>query len=298
MQVKTKRWIRRIVLGGVLAVVAGAGLTVYLLQRPPAVWREAQAMLEETTPVEREALAIDVMKRLAEASEAADGKLRPRDPRAAESLQGSLDPAVADEPIDETFEVELSNEELLAVATDWAEKWIAQRGYQLPEQVDPPVVLMHDGALTIALEIKAGSVQQVLSGKLDVRFDADGMAHGSVKRLTAGSLPMSVTAVGDWLGRQLPESQRDRAEQIGRWVAELEDFAFRPVLELEHRRRARVLSMEMRERSLVMTMRLQDHRTYKTHNTLMKAGTVAVNDALHPLLLEGDAIADVPTTTD
>lgn len=298
MQAKTKRRIKWAVLSSAAVVVLGAGLTVYLLQRPPAVWREAQQTLAQTTPQERKAIADGVMDRLSSAVHRLESG---HDAVLGQELQADrhkLTQRIVNHPVDETFELELSNEELLSVAADWADKWIAQRGFEMPKQMGQPLVLMEDGKLMIAFEVVVGSWKQVFSGRVAMRFDPDGMAHGSVRELTAGSLPMSVTSVGDWIAKQLPASQAQRAKQIGDWIAELDDFAFRPVLELEHRRRARVIAMRSKKDSLVMTMRLQDHLTYKLHNTLMQAGSVAVTDTVSPLIFEGSAIADVPTTTD
>ena len=38
MQAKTKKWIKRTLLGSAALLIIGAGLTVYLLKRPPVVW--------------------------------------------------------------------------------------------------------------------------------------------------------------------------------------------------------------------------------------------------------------------
>lgn len=301
MQAKTKRWIKRLLVGSAAAVVVGAGLTVYLLQRPPAVWREAQAVLKQQTPEERQALADSVMQRLMDAAADIDQSLidaLQNEPDLVDTDEAKRRALLASRAVDESFELELSNEELLSVASEWAEKWVAQRGFEMPKQMSQPVVMIKHGRLMIAFELVVGSWQQVFSGNVAMRFDPDGMAHGSVRQLAAGSLPLPVTSVGDWVAKKLPASQSKTAEKIGDWVAELEDFEFRPVLELEHRRRARVIAMKLRDESMVMTMRLQDHKTYKAHNTLMHTGQVAVTDVLYPSLLDGSAIADVPTTTD
>ena len=298
MQAKTKKWIKRGLIASTLAVTLGAGLTVYLLQRPPAVWHEAQAILDETTDAEREQLAEDVMQRL---SRAAD-RLGPEQDTVF-GAEFKADPTklttvLASQSVDEIFEVELSNEELLLVASQWVNKWVKQRGFEMPSQMSRPVVMIQDGVLIIAFELVVGDWRQIFSGQISLRFDADGMAHGRVTELAAGSFPLSVTGVGDWVAKQLPNSQSETAHKMGEWIAELEDFEFRPVLEVEHRRRARVTSMQLRKDSLTMTMRLQDHRTYKMHNAMMKSGAVAVHDELPLTMFDGSAFADVPTTTE
>ena len=129
----TRRWLWRFFVGTATAVVLASVLVVYLMQRPPAVWREAQAALSQMSEQRREELAQGVMHRI----QSAMNRLGP------ETLNGSgyahdnskptaLETSLAELPVDETFEVELSSEELLAIASDWADQWIAQRGYDVP----------------------------------------------------------------------------------------------------------------------------------------------------------------------
>ncbi|MGB0767654.1 MAG: hypothetical protein ACPGYV_08075 [Phycisphaeraceae bacterium] len=316
MQVTTKTWLKRALVGGVLAVVLGAGLTVYLLQREPAVWRAAEALREQRTDAERVALAESVIARLSEAAEASADVPDVSDvsafvkPEAVQRKRAILAEAqdaeeayalkqlLANTAVDETYALTMGNDELIAMASGMVDDWLNQRGFQMPESMDKPVVMVDRGKLVIAFEIEVGSWRQVFTGAVGLTFQPDGMAKGRVEKLTAGSLPMPATSVGSWLARQLPRSQAKTAEKIGNWIAQLEGFEFRPVLELEHRRRARIVAMDLAQQSLTLTMRLQDHETYKRHNALMKTGSVAVNDKL-PLPGLGDgAVADVPTTTE
>lgn len=305
MQSKRKRWVRRVLVGTAVAVVLGGGLTVYLLRRPPAVWREAQQILAQTTPEQRAEQAEAVMHRLTklvdayDAPQAAPGptqRIGPVDPeQATEQEQAKTKPS--DKPVDQTHEVRLSNEELVAVVGETFNEWTGQRGFVVPSGITQPAVLADDGRLAIVFEVSTPSWSQVFSGFIDLKFRPDGMAAGRVDELTAGSLPVSVVAFGEMLSKQLPASESQLADQIGEWVSQLEGFEFRPVLEMEHRRRARVVGMKVENDAVTLQMRVQDHETYKRHNELMDRGALAVTDQLDPRVT-GGAVADVPTTTD
>ena len=297
------------IVGALVLTLCAAGLTVYLLRTPPAVWTEAQLILDQTTPEERAQIAAEVTERLAELIEA---DLTEPAPEEAHSSEGSatiqrVDYAPAEQHIDRTIELTLTNRELVSVVSDEFSQWAVQRGYEVPEAIGEPVVMADDGKLVIAFAVTIDDWHQVFSGELDLAFSPDGMSQGRVDQLTAGSLPVSVKRVGEMIQQQLPDSQADTADRIGDWLSELEGFAFRPVLELEHRRRARVMGMRVGDDSLTLTLRVQDHPTYRRHNELLGIGEVAVTDVLEPPTLPGvpgptvpDAgqFADVPTTTD
>ncbi len=291
MQARTRRWVRRAVIGVSAAAVFGAGLTVYLLRRPPAVWNQAQQILEQHTPEEREQQVDAITQRLV--STLID------EPESSSALP-AFGPANEQAGFDQTAELELSNEELVALAQDMFDEWAGQRGYEVPTQITRPVVLAVDGRLAIAFKITTTNWSQVFSGYVELEFQPDGMAVGRVDGLIAGSLPVSVVEVGELLRKQLPQGEEALADRIGEWIAQLESFEFRPVLELEHRRRARVLAMAVGADTVALTMRVQDHRTYKRHNTLLAGGEVAVTDELDGLMpwLDGGALADVPATTE
>ena len=293
--------------GSLLFVLVAAGLTVYLLQRPPNVWNRAQQLIEQTTPEEREQIAEAVMQRLSEQVEA---ELADEPTEINPELLGQVPAEQADRYVDRTFELRLTNRELFAMVDETFGQWTVQRGYEVPNAFTQPVVMAQEGKLVIAFAVTTSSWRQVFSGELDLSFSNDGMAHGTVNELTAGSLPVSVVAVGEMLREQLPDSEADTADRLGDWLTELEGFEFRPVLELEHRRRARVTGMTIDDDAVTLRMRVQDHVTYRRHNELMGLGELAVTDALDRPELPGleelpgahgwDAgqFADVPTTTD
>lgn len=301
-----KRWLRWSAASVVALTLSCAGLVVYLLQRPPAVWRQTQEVMELTTESSRQTIRDNVMGRLStlvhDPSATTDRPKRiglydePLEEDAdvtASDLVGKL----SDIALDKTVKMELTNEELVAFVNEQFVQWTTERGYVVPGGVNDPAVISSKGGLVIAFMIDTPSWQQVFSGDLVLTFNPDGMAVGRVENLIAGSLPVSVDSVGDTLRRQMPASQHDKAERLGEWLDKLDHFEFRPVLELEHRRRARVLALSPTDNGVVMKLRVQDHQTYRLHNAKLKAGTLAVTDPLdNPALLDGSAFADVPTT--
>lgn len=297
MKLLGNRWVWRAMLGVAAAVLFAAGLTFYLLKKPPAVWTEAQRVLAELTPQDRADLAQGVLDRLsAIGNKSASQQNIELFPGKGE---GATSAELSDQYIDEVVELRMSNEELISVVTDTFSEWAQQRGYEIPASITKPVVMAHSGKLVFAFELNTPSWKQVFSGNVDLRFEEDGMAHGRVEQLMAGSLPVSVMTIGDMLREKLPESEAGLANKAGEWLKELKDFEFRPVFKIEHRRRARILSVDITDTDVIATLRIQDHRTYKRHNGLMKDGKVAVTDTLSPATTwDGSAFADVPTTTD
>ena len=300
MKRKNKLRLRWVLLGTMAVLLLGFGLTLYLLQREPAVWREAQQLLETKTPEAQEQLTRDLLHRLNSPGEVESKQLLDHDNKygQGESKAAIFEDPLAKEHVDETYEMRLTNEELVLMVRTFVDEWAIQRGYEVPPSMVYPVAMVDHGKLMIAFTVKVGSWHQVFSGEVKLQFDSDGMATGQVVDLYAGSLPISVMAVGDLLHQQLPKSHAAAAERIGEWVAKLEHFEFRPTLEMQHRRRARVLGMKVGRDDLTLTMRLQDHQTYRQHNALMKAGKVAVTDSFKANHWDGSAFADVPTTTD
>lgn len=297
MQAKTKRWIKRGLIAGVLVLVLGAGLTVYLLQRPPVAWRAVQAVLDQSSPQMREQITASIKRQLAELTQTPGASFQRID------LYGRVpghDPThrLSETPLDEFAELTLSNTELVAMVNEFFVQWTQQRGYVVPGGINDPSVIARGGRLYLAFMIDTPYWQQVFSGEVDLTFQEDGMAVGRVEDLYAGSLPVSVMSVGEMLRMRLPESEHATADRLGNWLDNLERFEFRPVLELEHRRRARILAMQVGEDQVTLRMRVQDHRTYRAHNDLLGRDQIAVTDLLDATLVGGGPIADVPTTTE
>ena len=289
-----RRWRR--ILGYTMLVFLLASAAVFAAVRtPPKAWRAHQDYLADTTPEQREAVAQGVMDKLeALAQDAADetaGQPQPATDRAGLSFGelNAIDPEAT--YIDRVVELELTNAEMSSLIGVWFESWAEQRGFIVPDWLHRPVVGAFDGELSMAFSVSHEGWSQVFGGPLALAFHADGMAEGSVAKLTVGSLPVPLSQVGQALEEHDPDAPADAASEVGDWVAQLESFTFRPVLELQHRRRARVIAMDVGDETIALTLRLQDHQTYKQLNHGLAAGESNVFDTL-------TAIADVPTTSD
>ena len=322
MTKRKKRWIKISVLSALALLVAGVGVAVYLIQRPPMMYRQARQVLDQTTEQAREQIRDNVLMRLADLTQASDNietsdqpiaqdpthRLQRIDPfgsftRESDMTAQLLIPpptkrAEHDEKIDRFVEMELTNEEMVAFVSEIFVDWTIQRGYIIPGGVNDPVVVVKDGNLALAFAIQTPYWEQVFSGDLKIDFQDNGMAVGRVTDLQAGSLPISLSSVGRTLKMQFPDSEADDAERLTGWLNKLDRFEFRPVIELDNRRRARVFGMEAGKDSVTLKLRVQDRLTYKEHNHLMKRGALAVTDRLGPAASDTDAYAEVQSTTD
>jgi len=286
----------------VVALVGGA-VVVYLARRPPKVWRDYQAFIRQTSPQERDALAQGVGDKI-EQMIARSQRSLDESQAAADRVNTQLfvDLPKEDVAIDQVVELELTNEELSALVTVWFEDWADQRGYEIPDQLQQPVLAADKGELKMAFAITHEGWSQVFGGKVSLQFTPDGMAQGSVPEMTVGSLPVPAKSVGNVLRSEMPDGNASLADQIGQWIAQMERFDFRPVLEMEHRRRARVTGISVGQNSVTLSVRVQDHQTYKRHNGLMASGRINVFGDLPPIpqLPQGHeasatAVAEVPT---
>ena len=168
-----------------------AGLTVYLLQRPPLAWRVAQQVLDQSTPEMREQITANVKDRLANLVQTQTEKQERIDPYGR--FHNEFDnEKIADTPLDQFVELTLNNAELIAMVNEFFVDWTIQRGYVVPGGVNDPIVIARDGQLHMALMIQNPFWQQVFSGKVALNFKDDGMAIGQVQNLYAGSLPVSL----------------------------------------------------------------------------------------------------------
>ncbi|MEM1353920.1 MAG: hypothetical protein AAGC44_08445 [Planctomycetota bacterium] len=280
------RWRRRILYTLLLLVMVFAGMFA-LTRRPPAAWREYQHLITQTTRQERQRTVSKVM----------DG-LEKELPPVPEQFTVQ---EIAGVKIDQTLTLTLDNQELSALTLEWFDTWTRQRGFVPPPEMRPPIIVALDGKLKMAFAVRHDDWSQVFGGEVRLMFQEDGLAIGSVHGFQVGSLPVPLHQVGQVLGDDL---DYETARKIGAWVRKLEHFEFRPVLELEHRRRARVIRMQIHDdNTITLALRVQDHETYKRHNAQMALGRVGPNGKLAPgdpapSLPVPSGVAGVPTATD
>jgi len=309
---RPRKWRRRILLTTLGLVLVLSGMLM-MMRRAPEAWRDYGHLSTDVSREQHERTIRGFLDRLEaqlrlDTAEGSGIGIRPRIPGELAQIDPDSPFAdltarqIADMPFDQTTRITLNNEELNALMVQWFDLWTVQRGFDKPQQLaHPPVVVALHGKLMFAFKATIGSWSQVFGGEVRIVLHESGMAEGSVHRFTMGSLPVPLHQVGVVLRDDL---DNQTAERVGNWLVKLERFEFRPVLELEHRRRARVTEMLINDDDTVtLALRVQDHQTYKRHNTQLAAGTAGPNDAVLPPEIApagpGETgFADVPATTE
>lgn len=298
------RW-RRFALATLLLIVVTLSGLFYMIRRPPEAWTQYEQYITETNPEQRAQTVGRVIEKLETQLllDQANGSGLGLALRGANGSNPIQDHAFADLTpeqlaaisFDRSAQVTLNNEELASVMVQWFDEWTRQRGFVPPDGMKPPVIVVLDEKLKLGFEISLEGWRQTFGGEVRLLFRDDGVAEGSVHDFTVGSLPVPLSRVGRTLRDNLGE---ERAKRAGEWIGKLERFEFRPVLELEHRRRARVTAIQIHpDDTITLTLRVQDHNTYKNHNAQLAAGLTTPNGVLlSPPTGPGETgIADVPT---
>lgn len=276
-----RRWLRKTILTVMLVLVAALGVVFALLRSEPTHWKEHQAFLEQTSPDEMKRLAEGVEQELAILAESIDlgRSVFPDSRRSPASRQGDAKDSpnstqinatpsegkpLSEVRIDASRTLRLTEPQLKALVLERFDEWMSQRGYVKPDEVTEPMVGLKGGGFVLAFRLATPHFTQILSAQFDVAIQADGMALMKMDQFQAGRLPIPAHSIGEWIRSKAPGDQR--LAKIGDWLGKLEDFEFKPVFELENRRRARVESFAVHGRTVELTVRVQDHRTYRQAN--------------------------------
>lgn len=274
--------IKRVVLVTLLAVTVTAGVVVYLARSQPAYWQEHQRFLNESTPKQIEKLAeqvdvqlqtlanlgIDEALKQADAAAQAIRSLTDPDDQAnadgddREPAQAKVKPEDVHINVDQT--ITLTNDQLAAVVQTRMDEWMKDRGYVKPAEITDPMVTVDKGKLVMAFAFEAGGFSSVISGKFDLSIHDNGMAELTMKRFLVGKLPVPANAIGEHLRKE--SGGDERAAKVGQWLEKLQHLEFKPVIEIENRRRVRVQDYKLLDHGLELTVRVQDHKTYKAMN--------------------------------
>ncbi len=271
--------IKRLVLLTLLAATIAASVIVYLARSEPAYWKEHQRFLQESTPAQIEQLAKQVdtqLDALANLGLNATATLPPQPPTGTAntpnnngSTQTKIKPQDVRINTDQT--ITLTNDQLAAVVQTRMGQWMDDRGYVKPAEITNPMVTVDDGNLVMAFQFQIGRFTQIVSGKFGLTIQNDGMAELSMKRFLVGKLPVPTDAIGEHLRKKTGGDPR--AAQVGEWLEKLQHMEFKPVIELDHRRRARVQNYKLLDHGLELTVRIQDHKTYKAMNQVLAGVT-------------------------
>jgi uncharacterized protein YpmS len=263
--------IKRLTLLALLAVAVTAGVIFYLARSEPAYWKEHQQFLRESTPQQIERLAEQVDTQLTALANLGLDEAASQ----AETATQTLDSLAVDESkptktkpedvrINTDKTITLSNDQLAAIVQTRMDEWMNDRGYIKPPEITDPLITVDGGDLVMAFAFEVGGFSSVISGKFGLKIRDDGKATLAMKRFLVGRLPVPADAIGEHLRQK--SGGDERAAKVGEWLEKLQELEFKPVIELEHRRRARVQSYVLHDHGLEITVRVQDHKTYKSMN--------------------------------
>lgn len=278
------RWIRRIVLGLMLAATLTFAGAFYLLRTPAASWQRYERFKATHTTEQIEELAEKLEVSLHDLIEqdlppelrsGAEKKAIAKAPR-PDQLDGAagetpdetgedgenVDPTMI--RIDEVRVMKLTRDELTALVAARHEQWLDSRGYVKPNDISDLMIDLEDGRMVASFKYEGRQFSQVFSAKFRMNFEDDGTAIVRLESFSAGRLPVPTDQIGSYLREKGGSSS---AEATGEWLQKLDNFRFKPVLDdLPHRRRARILGYKINKEEIELTLRVQDHRTYQEMN--------------------------------
>jgi uncharacterized protein YpmS len=293
---KRRRWtLRRVSLLLLVVTLLVVGVGLYLLRSEPAHWKKRQDFLRSTSSVEQEAIAESAQHKIMELANLGLEQLSAQEQTSISATgtapgPNSLRQLTADSPTStstqaqdgedsaatenktppsairiNTFRtLQLGQEQINALVRAELKNWMDSRGYDMPSEIVDPMIALEGQQLILAFEYRSSQFSQVLSAYFSLTFEKNGMVILELEQFQAGLLPIPVDSLGQWLADKTGGSER--AEQIGQWLGELNRLEFKPVLEMEHRRRARIESYRIDGDGVELVVRVQDHRTYKQAN--------------------------------
>ncbi len=261
----------KIVVTLVLFFAVATAIVVFLARSEPAYWQENQTFLRGSSPKQIEQLAEQVDVQLQALANLGFGGAQDQ-ADVPTDIDGAAKAKLEDIHINTDQTITLTNDQIAAVVQTRVDQWMSDRGYVKPTEITDPMVAVDSGKLVMAFKLQLGGISQVISGKFDLTIRNDGMAELSMSSFLVGKLPVPAKAIGEHLRNQSGGDQR--AVQVGQWLEKLQHMEFRPVIELEHRRRARVQDYKILKDSLELTVRIQDHKTYKAMNRALAGVTV------------------------
>ncbi len=272
---KRLKLIKRAITLALLAVALAAGVVLYLVKSEPAYWKQHEKFLAETSPRQMEELAGQVQDKLRQLAnlgldenDPATRTLRELTGQGAQAADGDGETTAykikpEDIHINTEQTITLDNKQIAGFIQTRLDDWMQERGYVKPPEIAKPMIAVTGGELVMAFQLAAGGYDQIISGKFNLKTLDNGMAELSLKRFFVGNLPVPADSLGAFLKEHTGDS---RAAKAGRWLEKLQYLEFKPVIELEHRRRARVTDHKVLDNALELTVRIQDHKTYKEMN--------------------------------
>ena len=242
---RRRRILRKVLLGALLVIVVGGGVVFWLLRSEPAHWKRHQQFLQSVSPQELKAMARKVdgqMELLVTLSEELDEASGGRD----------------DKPLVQQIHVTI--EEANVWITDKLPDWLKYRDYEMPEQIESPMVAMKGGQLLSSFRFDTPMFSQIFTAGFDVEFLENGNALLQLRNVAAGKLPLPVDGIGDYIRSKAPDNPR--AQEAAGWLDKLDGVEFKPSLKLGRKHKACVIDYEVTEDGITLTVRVDERPGY------------------------------------
>ncbi len=274
-----RRLVRRFLLFVVLVTVVALGVVIYMVRSQPKHWQRHMAFTEQTSPEQMERMTRELEARISELSQnvimdvSEDENWRELIAQAEQKLEQAtsvpqLDQYVVNRRLSDIRvnirkNIFMSIDEINAMLLTRMDQWTGERGFVIPDEVRFPMFDIDGDRMVLAFELHTPHYSQVLSGYFHVEIQEDGLAAMTLEEFLVGQMPVPVDSVSNYLAGNIGGLD---VQRLGEWLEKFKYIEFRPVLEIENRRRARVVDYELVPGGLELTVQVQDHRTYKQKN--------------------------------
>jgi hypothetical protein len=157
---------------------------------------------------------------------------------------------------DTVYTVEMSPDELNILLSEQLAAFLGRTAQRLPAGVGTPMIAS-EGAnrFVTTFTVSAEGVDQTISAYFDLIFASDGEARVEVTRYDAGRMPVPAGRIGDALAEHVGEEE---VQRVGRFLADLKDYRFNPVLESSGGHRLRVLDFRTVDAGFAFDVRVID----------------------------------------
>ena len=139
-------------------------------------------------------------------------------------------------------------------------EWMSYRDYVMPENIADPMIAVTDEQLLLSFAINTSAFSQVFTAGFDIDFREDGNASLKLRNVKAGSLPLPVDGIGNYIRSQAPDS--GAARKAANWLDKLDGVEFKPSMKLGKKHKAQVTDYAVVEGGIAMTVRVEKRPTY------------------------------------
>jgi hypothetical protein len=234
---------------------------LYLVRTAPAFWIARNVKALAMTRDQRVAQAVAVEDRLLAlfgrgSAGAGGGVGENAPPGGGAAVEATL--AAQFEESDEPKMITLTCDEANAWLDERLRDWMKQRDYDMPPQINKPMIAVQKGRLIFAFEYESESVSQVFSAACSPEIKPDGMMRLNVDDVQAGRMPVPTSTLGASLRNAAPSDSR--AAKAGEWLDKLNEVEIKPVAKLAPGLKVRVIGYRVLNEGVELTLKRETPR--------------------------------------